>query len=410
MMAQIFGNTLVSIIGFLVILSFLVIIHELGHFLTALWRKVKIEEFGIGYPPMAKVLFHWRGIPFTLNYLPFGGFVRMEGEDGPQEETQPDSKKQQSKDHRKNERDTHQAKFQPFYQKSRKSRLVVLLAGIVMNFLFGVIAFSIVYTVKGFPRLVNDKELIIDQVMVGSPAEQVGLKLGDKVEAAVAVDTTDKLRSSFAQTSEFVEYVGLHLGEHIRLFVQREDQTLEFDVYLRKEDERPKAEGALGIGFALPTLVYDFYPWWQMPFRGAWVGFGESLALSYQILDGFRTMLGGLFFHAQVPKDIAGPIGIVHQATKYELFQSGWDVVLKFAGMLSVNLAILNLLPIPALDGGRAFFVVMEKFIGFKRREAIESKLNFAGFAVLLSLIVLISLKDLWSVFADVFRFFNAGS
>lgn len=399
-LTQIFGDTAISIVGFLFILSFLVVIHELGHFLTALWLKVKIEEFGLGYPPRARTLFHWRGIPFTLNWLPFGGFVRMEGEDGPQE-ADPALKE----DTHSKKRNSHQSDFQPFYAKSKKNRLVVLLAGVFINFVFGILAFAIVYTVKGFPRLVNENELVIEQVMENSPAATAGIQVGDKVESATVSDSTDA--QSFQETSEFVQYVNGHLGENLNVTLDRQGQKQVAQVFLRPVDQRPEGEGALGIGFALPTVVYDFYPWWQMPFRGAWVGFQESIMLSMQILDGFKTMISGLVFHAQVPQDIAGPIGIVHQATKFGLFQSSWDVVLKFAGMLSVNLAILNFLPIPALDGGRAFFVIAEKFIGNKRRELIESKVNYIGFAFLLGLIVLISIKDVWSVFADVLQYFR---
>ncbi|MEO8582042.1 MAG: M50 family metallopeptidase [Patescibacteria group bacterium] len=400
-LTQIFGDTTISIIGFLIILSFLVIIHELGHFITALLLKVRIEEFGVGYPPRARVLFHWRGIPFTLNWLPFGGFVKMEGEDGPEEG-------KAIKDNHSAHRDSHQSAFEPFYKKSRKTRLVVLLAGVVINFIFGIIAFSTVYTVQGFPRVVNEKELVIDQVIDASPAAEAGILSGDRVEAAIAEKSTDKTKQSFSTTTDFVNYVSQHNDEHLQLFFDRQGVEEEVFVYLRPRDKRPEGEGALGVGFAPPVVVYDFFPWWQMPFRGALVGFEESLSLSYQILVGFKTMITGLVFHAEIPQDISGPIGIVHQATKFGLFQSGWDTVLKFTGMLSVNLAILNFLPIPALDGGRAFFVIAEKFIGRKKREQIENKVNYAGFAFLLGLIILISIKDIWSIVSDVFQYFQS--
>lgn len=397
------GQTLISIVAFLMVLSFLVIIHELGHFLTALWLKVKIEEFGIGYPPKARTLFHWKGIPFTLNWLPFGGFVRMEGEDGPEAE-QPINKDDAHKLHR----DSHQAGFEPFYKKSRKTRLVVLLAGVFINFIFGILAFTIVYTINGFPRLINDKELVIDQIMTDSPAATAGMQLGDRVVGAVAIDSAEQTLQSFSTTSDFVGFVGRHLDEDVRIVVDRQGASQEFTVHLRPLDKRPKDEGALGVGFVPPTVVYDFYPWWQMPFRASVVGFQESLMFSLQILLGLKSMFGGMLFKAQIPQDIAGPIGIVHQATKIGLFQSGWEVILKFAGMLSVNLAILNFLPIPALDGGRAFFVFAEKLIGHRRREYIENKVNYIGFAFLLGLIILISVKDVWSIVTDVVTYFRA--
>lgn len=384
-LSQIAFDSLTSTIGFLLILSFLVIIHELGHLLTALWFKIGVEEFGVGYPPRAKTLFTWRNIPFTLNWLPFGGFVKMVGEDGPET----DSIKTSSKS-------------APFYTKPKRARLVVLLAGVFINFVFGILAFSIVYTVMGFPRLIDNR--LIDQVIEGSPAASAGILASDSVKSA---KIADQAPVTFQTTTEVVDFVNAHLGETVTLYIDRAGQEQSFDVYLRKKEERPADQGAIGIGFAAPDVIFDFYPWWQMPFRATYVGFQESIALSLTILSSFGQMVGGLIFRAEIPKDVAGPVGIVHQATKVGLFQSGWETVLKFAGMLSVNLAILNLLPIPALDGGRAFFVMLESVIGKKLRERIESKVNLAGFAFLLGLIILISVKDVWSIVADVMKYFQ---
>src|SRR5258708_6019281 len=126
-----------SIIAFILMLSLLVIIHELGHFLTARFFKIKIEEFGIGYPPRARTLFTWKGIPFTLNWIPVGGFVKMEGEDGSANEDNIQHKTKNS--------------FGPFYTKPKWQRLIVILAGATVNFLFGVLAFSVIYSYVGIP-------------------------------------------------------------------------------------------------------------------------------------------------------------------------------------------------------------------------------------------------------------------
>lgn len=403
---QIIFNTSLTTFGFLFILSFLVIIHELGHLLTAIWMKVKIEEFGIGYPPLAKVLFHWKGIPFTLNWLPFGGFVRMEGEDGPEKETvDSEQLSVNSKQFvQKKNRETHQAGFEPFYEKTKAARLIVLLAGVFINFLFGIIAFSIVYTITGLPRTIDLK--VIDEIVSGSPADQAGIKVKDTFVAAQS--TTQQEKTVFNTTTDVVTFVNKHLDENVRFFVDHEGQEKVVEMYLRPVSKRPANEGALGILFAAPQIVYDFYPWWQMPFRGTLRGFEDSMNMSAQILMSLKTMFSQLFLHAKLSEDLAGPFGIVHQATKFGLFQNGWAVILQFAGMLSMNLAILNFLPIPALDGGRAFFVLAEGFIGRKRREFIESKVNYFGFAFLLGLIILISIKDIWSILLDMFKYFRA--
>jgi regulator of sigma E protease len=370
---------------FLLILSFLVIIHELGHFITALWMKIKVEEFGLGYPPRAKVLFHWRGVPFTINWLPFGGFVKMLGEDGPSEVGKQEEEKQK-----------HQATFQPFYLKSKKARLIVLLAGVVVNFIFGILAFTIVYAKLGIPTPV-DKPLI-GSVAEESPAAKAGILSGDVV---ISGQTIDGEKRTFSKSDQVVAYVNENLGETIRFEVLSNGATKEIEIYARNLDERPEGQGAIGISFE--GVEFKHYVWWEMPFRSAWVGIQQSVGLSIMILSSFGAIFQQLFTRGSVPDAVAGPVGIVHQASKLGLFSEGWPTILNFAGMLSINLAILNVLPIPALDGGRAFFVLLEGFIGKKWRETLEARLNYVGFGFLLLLIVLITVKDIFVLVKDVF-------
>jgi regulator of sigma E protease len=384
-------GTLFTIVVFLLVLSFLVVIHELGHLLTALWYGVKVEEIGLGIPPQAKVLFRWRGIPVSLNWLPFGGFVRMKGEDGPDDE-----------------KSSTKTPGKAFYQVSKRGRLVVLMAGVVINFVFGVLAFAVVYMNIGIPTPTD--EPIIGFVAPGSPAEQAGFQLEDKViegqpmiEPVVLEDGKlfgDPMVRRFTRSEEVSQFVNQYPGRKVILNLDRKGERIEKEVYVRKAEEIPAGEGAVGIGFA--GVTFKHYPWWQMPFRGMWVGLQQSIGLSYLILQSFGNIFIQLFTKGSVSDSVSGPVGIVHQASKMGIFQDGWLTILNFAGMLSINLAILNALPIPALDGGRAFFVILEKAIGSKRRENIEGKLNYFGFGVLLSLILLITLKDLWVVIKDL--------
>lgn len=382
-----------SVIVFLLILSFLVIIHELGHFLTALWMKVKVEEFGLGYPPKAGTLFRWRGIPFTFNWLPFGGFVKMEGEDGAAEaDVDTLNPPASGKDN-----------VGPFYTKSKRARLIVLLAGVVINFLFGVIAFSIVYTVQGIPEI--ETRPVISEVAPGSPAEEANLQVGDVlISGADGLERNDQggVFTGFETSEQAIEYINKNLGETLVIEYQRDGDSRATTIYARPESERPADQGALGIAFQ--PLVFKFYPWWQMPFRGIWVGLQQSIGLSVLILQAFYQMFAQILTLGGVPEGVAGPVGIVHQASKQGLFADGWSSILNFAGMLSINLAILNALPIPALDGGRATFVVLETFIGKNRRAKIENQMNYFGFGFLLLFISIITFKDIVALVTDIVR------
>lgn len=404
-----------TILIFILILSFLIIIHELGHFVTAIWMKVKVEEFGIGYPPRAMTLFKWRGIPFTLNWLPFGGFVKMEGEDGadqPANDTAGNTERDvpmksssksltaQAKSIKKpvhgvtTPQQAHVA-TQPFYAKSKRARLLILLAGVFMNFVFGVLAFAIVFTRNGIPELTNSPRVGV--VAENSPAQTAGVQPGEVI-TQVQIDSLTS--EHIADSSEFVAVVNENLGKTLTVTLEKDGLSRQVEIYARPQSERPAGEGAIGIAF--DAIELRFYPWWQMPFRGMWVGLQQSVGLSWLILQAFADIFVKLFTQGQVPEGVAGPVGIVHQATKLGLFQEGWATILNFAGMLSINLAILNLLPIPALDGGRAMFVLLETFIGKRRRAQIEGRLNYVGFGVLLLLIVAITLKDVIVVVKDV--------
>lgn len=404
-----------AILIFLLILTFLVIIHELGHFFTAMWMKVRVSEFGVGYPPKAVTLFTWRGVPFTLNWLPFGGFVRMEGEDGPEGEgelrtedggrrtedqgSSPSASSAQARKQTKSKKELDSQfsvldpQIGPFYTKSKRARLLVLLAGVFMNFMFGVVAFSIIYTKMGIPVPADSN--MIGGVLPDSPAFEAGFEAEDRI-IAVQPEGEDAMNTQTA--SQVVEIVNSNLGETLQFTILRDESEMQVDVYARTEEERGADQGAIGVSFAGVDFVH--YPWWQMPLRGTWVGIQQSLMLSYMILQAFADIFIQLFSQGQVPEGVAGPVGIVDQASQTGLFEQGWIAILNFTALLSINLAILNLLPIPALDGGRAVFVLLETVIGPKRREQIEGRMNFIGFAFLFGLIILITAKDIWTIVA----------
>ena len=337
---------MLSVIYFIVILSILVLVHELGHFLMAKKAGVKVEEFGFGYPPRL-VGIKRGGTIYSLNCLPFGGFVRMLGEDLPEGE-------------------------RSFANQKKRVRLVILIAGVVMNFLFGVLLFGIIYTKLGIPQKTD--YLTVTEVADKSPAEKAGLKSDDKI-------------LGFAGTQEFIDYINAHRGQEVKLQLK---DGLAMTVVPRLAQDTPEGQGALGVGITDTETV--FYPLWQRPFRGMWLGLQEALSWGKEILAGLWVMISGLL-HGRVPKDVAGPVGI-YQISK-DVTKAGWLAVFQFMGILSVNLAILNLLPLPALDGGRLFFLGIEAVTRRRVKPEIEQAVHMVGMALLIGLMVLVTIGDI---------------
>lgn len=372
-----------SLIIFLLVLTVLVLIHELGHFITARLFHIKVEEFGIGYPPRVLTLFHFKKIPFTLNAIPVGGFVRMLGED-----------ESQAINHTTTQKDSIQKsrKEYAFYERSKIERLVVILAGATVNFLFGIVAFTIIFSRIGIPKIATHPTVV--EVNVGSPAKTAGIQPGDEVisasfvgQAPVGMKTTDDL----------VRWIVDHEGKQISLIILRKDGKHTITASVRKPEAIPANQGALGIVLE-QNVAYVFYPWYQMPFRATYTGITQSLDFGKAILSALGSIGHDVIVKKTIPQGVAGPIGIAHEVTKQKIFDEGPLAVLNFMALLSINLSIMNVLPIPALDGGRAFFIFLEVFIGKKRRAAIEGRVNQYGMVFLLLLILVISFNDVLGI------------
>lgn len=369
-----------TILVFILILSFLIIIHELGHYFVARWRKVPVEEFGFGYPPRIKKLFHWQGTDFTLNAVPFGGFVRLKGEEAPTEEAD-------------------RPAANDFYAQSAWSRLAVISAGPVANIVFGMIAFSIVFGSVGIPRFLEGRPRV-ETVAPGSPAEQAGVAAQDEIvgfhfagEFTSTPDTNAVIQFSEAHRGETATLVFRGPCESLSCPEEQQETSLRF----RTPEETPAGQGAMGIAFA--HFYFEKGLWYQQLLNGVLYGIQEALALGLLILVSVADLLRDLIVGGTVPDSIAGPVGIVHQASQAGLFSQGFLPLLEFAGLLSINLGIMNLLPIPALDGGRILFILLEKIVGKKRIRSIEGYANYGGFILLIGLIVLVSLRDVVRIF-----------
>lgn len=317
---------------------------------------ILVEEFGLGIPPR---LFGKKigETTYTLNALPFGGFVKLYGED---------------------EDSTTKLSERAFSSKSKLTKIIILTAGVVMNLIMGLLAFSIVYTFSGVPRDTGHVKVLY--VAENSPASMAGLKENDII---------DSLNGEVVTTNDqFISGVEGKKGQEITLQVTSGDTQKEVKVTPRENP--PKDEGSLGV--AIGSKEIYFPPVWQRPFYGVYYGFGEAIFWSKAVLMGFKNLVAEAF-SGHVPKDIAGPIGIYQvtsQATKLGILP-----LINFLGVLSVNLAILNILPIPALDGGRVFFIVFEAITRRKVTPAIEAKAHAIGFIVLIILLLLITGIDI---------------
>ena len=359
---------LVTILVFLLILSILVLIHEAGHFFVAKFFKIKVEEFGFGLPPRAFGIKRGETI-YSINWLPIGGFVKLYGEDeaGAGKVSLPKKAKQTKA------KDADRA----FYSRPVWQRATVVFAGVFMNFVLAVAIVSFLFSVIGVA--VAGKDVIVDQVVKGAPAEKSGLKPGDKIIAInnVNITTPDQL----------VSYTKGHLGEKLVLKVKDSKlNTRTVEVTPRKV--YPKDQGPMGVAIS-QSVTTKKYPIWEAPF----VGTKEVLNQSVMIGKGLFTVVFQLVTKGSVPKDVAGPVGIAQlTGTVVEI---GLPAVLSFVALLSLNLAIINILPIRALDGGRLFFILIEGFTGKKVSPRIENYAHTIGMAVLLGLIALITIHDL---------------
>ena len=204
--------------------------------------------------------------------------------------------------------------------------------------------------------------------------------------------------------NEVQTYVSNHLGETVLVRTSEicqlttcPDTYQEYEVYLRPEGERPESEGSMGVIFT--SLVYEHYPWYLAAIKGSLYGFREAIFLGLLILQALGGLIIDLIQGRSVAMDVAGPVGIVHQAQVYGFFDGGFLNVLSFAALLSINLGVMNLLPIPALDGGRAVFILLEKIIDKKKIEKIANWANYLGFFVLILLMIFVSVNDVMKLF-----------
>ncbi len=340
---------LISIVSFLVVIAVLILAHELGHFITAKAFGVRVEEFGLGFPP--RLLSVRRGeTRYSLNAIPLGGFTKMAGEEDPKVP-------------------------RSLANKSIGTRLLVLSAGSLMNLLLPLLLFAIAFMI---PHNLVIGQVMIEKVAPNSPAARAGIEPGDTL-----LSVNEKAVNNLG---DLHRYIQLNLGKEITILVKHSDSTIE-DVQVIPRWKPPEGQGAVGIVVttANSTIVSQSEPFWRA------IPLGVSACIETFILfkNGIISMIIGA-----TPVAIAGPVGIA-QLTG-EVAKAGISPLLEFAAFLSINLAIINIFPLPALDGGRIVFVLLE---GVRRGKRISPKreglIHAIGFALLMAAFLAITYQDI---------------
>lgn len=348
-----------SILIFILVLSILVLAHEFGHFIVARKSGIKVEEFGFGLPP--RLIGKQIGETFfSINTLPFGGFVRLHGE---QEES--------------GQTDLGRS----FLHKSKKVRILVVIAGVIMNFILAIFAFAIVYSFSGIPKDTGKVKVI--NVSTNSPADRAGIVIGDIITKVGGADVTG--------SNDFIAKTASYKGKNVTYEIQRKvgGQTNTLKVNLTPRESPPAGEGPVGV--TITTMEIYYPPVWQRPFYGIYYGFKDGIFWGKTIISGLSELAAGIF-KGQTPRGVSGPIGIYAVTT--EASRGGILTLINFIGILSVNLAILNIIPFPALDGGRLLFIVIEWITRKKVSTKVEAMINNIGFFILLALLLIITIGD----------------
>ena len=338
-----------TILMFVVILVVLVLVHEVGHFVTAKLTGVRVEEFGLGLPPRLLSIKRGETI-YSLNALPLGGFVRMAGEEDPDVPRSLSSK-------------------------SIPTRLLILSAGSIMNLLLPIVLLSIAAMI---PHDIYIGQVVVEEVNPNSPAADAGIQPGDTF-----ISINDK---PVRNTGDVLRYFYTYLGSNFPITVRHSDGTIE-EIRLTARWKPPEGEGSVGIGVRTldPTVTSERAFFWQAIPTGA-VNYWEMVVL-------FKNGLISMFIGA-MPLELTGPVGLA-QLTG-EVAKGGMSPTLELAAFISINLAILNIFPIPAMDGGRIMFVLLEWVRRGKRISAkTEGLIHTIGFILLMGVFLAVTYQDI---------------
>lgn len=337
----------------LLALGFLIFIHELGHFWAARATGVRVEEFAVGFGP--SILKHKRnGILYRLNLLPLGGYVKMLGEDNPEAAAAPDN----------------------FNNRPLPARILVISAGVIMNLIGAFLILALLFNVYGTPQ----SQLVIGEVAPGKPAAAAGFESGDRLLTVNGVPLNDNFTT-------FNEQVKSHQGQPLTVEVERAGAVVPLTVTPAPDE---KGEPKIGVSIGEQRTFVKEGGFAENTARA----FDETGNLLKMIVEGFVMLVSG----AVSFNDLGGPVEIINITSQAS--ETGVPYFLYIVALLSVNLAVLNILPFPALDGGRLVFLLLEWIRRGKRIPVEkEASINFVGILFLLTLMVLVTFKDVFNIF-----------
>ncbi|MBI5072111.1 RIP metalloprotease RseP [Candidatus Falkowbacteria bacterium] len=359
---------LLTLVVFVLILGLLVFVHELGHFVAARKNGVKVEEFGFGFPP--RIFGIKKGeTTYSLNWIPLGGFVKIKGEDGENKEDE-DS----------------------FSHKKIWRRAVILAAGVLMNFILAAVLLSIGFMI-GLPQVINgengnarirDAKVQVVQILEGTPAAEAGLLPGD---AVLEVDG-----QKIENVEAIQEYLSGKIDAPVKFVLERDGQKIDKEispVFLIET-----GRGGIGVGLLKSGIVS--YPW----YLALWKGAESAVLFTGEVARAFYELIKNLIVTQKVSVDLSGPVGIA--VLTGQVARMGIIYLLQFTALLSVNLAVINFLPFPALDGGRILFLIIEKIRRKPVSQKIENLVHNIGFGLLMLLVLLVTYRDVIK-FSDKF-------
>ena len=367
-----------NILIFIIILLVLVLVHEAGHFFTAKKFGIRVDEFGFGFPP--KLFGFKKGeTEYTFNLLPIGGFVKIFGEDPEAEQARYGA-------------GPNEDQSRSFQNKPKWQQAIVLFAGVFMNFLLAWILFSIGF-MSGFPASVGsgadyqlqDVNLVVVSVVPNSPAEKALLQSGDKIISLQSgKDSASKINPDTLKS-----FIVSHKNKEIEIGYVREPEK---NINIAKlTPEISSGEPKIGIAMDLIGTAK------LGPFRTFWEGMRLTASVTKGTTIGLYTLIKDALKGQGSLESITGPVGMV--GIVGDAYQFGFVYLMSFAALISVNLGIINLLPFPALDGGRLFFLLIEKIKGSRINSKVANTANMVGFSILILLMLVVTYHDVVKLF-----------
>lgn len=344
------------IVQFIFVFGLLVFIHELGHFLAAKWLGIGVEEFGFGYPPRLAKLFTWKGTIVSLNWIPFGGFVRLKGETDDGEEG-------------------------GLLAAPKWKRFLILIAGATMNFILGIILLIIMTSAAGE---VDTTRVLITEVAASSPAQAANLQAGDIITYIneVPINSMDDLSAQ----------IDANLGSEIELTFLRGEEVIV--THLTPRDNPPEGQGAMGIIMGNPYTAIPFSEAVGSAFSTFWMQVKTTLMLPVNLIRGAINPEDARLVGIKGIYDIFSSAAALDQTTAVTATTSLPIFRLAVVSMVSIALGITNLLPIPALDGGQILFLFIETITRKKIPDGVANTINSVFFVMLILLMVFITVQD----------------